>query len=49
MLMIRKSATDLGWKAGDSQGDDNGEFFREEVTAGEDSRGREAHGTRLSG
>lgn len=48
-LSRRKTATDLGWKVGDSQGDDDGEFFREEIAAGEDPRGREARGTGLGG
>lgn len=48
-LTRRKTATDLGWKVGGSQGDNDGEFFREEVAAGEDSRGREARGTGLGG
>lgn len=48
-LSRRKTTTDLGWKVGNPQGDDDGEFFREEIATGEDSRGRETCGMGLSG
>lgn len=38
------SVTDLRRETGNVQGHDNGKFFREEVTSGEDPRGREAQG-----
>lgn len=38
-----ESATDLGWKMGNSQGYNDGKFFREEVTLGENPGCREAH------